>query len=135
MTEPATDTEQLADSIKEHVLNMLKMTNEINRLEEKYNDLQNELKSIATLKTGLIKEYKDSKKLLDHCLDTGQDPIQTKLSYTTDELTSFVPITSKSFNSMGFTRYLLDPLTTTSITSGGGYYTQPYVTFSGKVSL
>jgi chromosome segregation ATPase len=124
--ESTTDTEQLADSIKEHVLNMLKMSNEITRLEEKHNDLQNELKSITNLKTGLIKEYKDAKKLLDHCLENRQDPIQTKLSYTMDELKA-IPFFSTTYG----TGYALP--SATFFTTINESYIQPFVSFgSGK---
>ena len=84
--------ENLAASLAAHIMNMLEMSQQISDLEEKYVMLQSESKQTAARKSELVKEYKEAKKLLDFCIETNSDPIQTKL--TTHEDDSDIRISS-----------------------------------------
>ena len=77
---PNENKENLAASLAAHILNMLEMSQQINDLEEKYISLQSQSKATAARKTDLVREYKEAKKLLDFCIETNADPIQTKLT-------------------------------------------------------
>ena len=87
---PQENKENLAASLAAHILSMLEMSQQISELEEKYISLQSQAKTTAVRKTDLVREYKEAKKLLDFCIETNADPIQTKLTDDSDTKLSLV---------------------------------------------
>jgi predicted nucleic acid-binding Zn-ribbon protein len=78
--------EELALSLASHIQNMLDLSDEMNNLVEKENQLQTDLENLNKRKTQLRSEIRDSKKLLEFCIENRSDPIQARLSNTDQQL-------------------------------------------------
>lgn len=81
-----TDNDSLATSISAHVLGILDINTRLSALEEDYNQTSARLKDLSNHKAELIKELKEARKLLDFCLETNSDPVQARLSHTTEQM-------------------------------------------------
>ena len=82
--------DSLAASISAHVLNILDINSRLSALEEEYNQTNSRLKELSNHKTETIRELKDARKLLDFCIETNSDPIQARLSHTTEQMTAII---------------------------------------------
>jgi chromosome segregation ATPase len=88
MSEPTIDTQTLADSIAVHIKSMLELNIELTALEEQINQLQTQLNQAAVRKQELLKNRREAHKLLDYCLETNSDPMQSRLSNSDKELSN-----------------------------------------------
>lgn len=78
--------EELSESLTSHIKQLLDISDELATVTERENTLHSELTSLGKRKTQLQRELKESKKLLEFCIDTRSDPTQTRLSNNDDEL-------------------------------------------------
>lgn len=86
--------EELSDSLASHIKQMLDLSDELNNLCERENALQTEISSLGKRKLAVQRELRDSKKLLEFCIDTRSDPTQTRLSNTDKELDTLLTVNS-----------------------------------------
>lgn len=78
--------EELSESLTAHIKQLLDLSDELTAVSERENTLHGELNTLGKRKTQLQREIKESKKLLEFCIDTRSDPTQTRLSNNDDEL-------------------------------------------------
>jgi chromosome segregation ATPase len=80
------NNEELALSLTSHIQTMLDLSDELNSLVEKENQLTLELETLHKRKTQLRTEIRDGKKLLEFCIENRSDPTQVRLSNTDQQL-------------------------------------------------
>lgn len=61
---------------------------ELKEIEEKISSLNSQLSNIKLTQIALRKELADAKNILDYCIEKQIDPIQAKLSYSSEEIDS-----------------------------------------------
>lgn len=72
----------------DHVQQMIQMRTSIEQLKSRKSELMNEVNGISLELLAAEKQFKEHKKVLDHCLLTGDDPVQVRLTMNTKELRS-----------------------------------------------
>jgi hypothetical protein len=68
------------DSYNSHIANMLRIRGELAQLHEMEDSLTKDLESLRNQINSLERDYRKEKQVLNHSLDTDQDPLQVKLS-------------------------------------------------------
>ena len=104
----------LADSISAHILSIMEMNQSLTALELEEQRLNVAVRSVISQRLQVAKEIKEARKLLDYCIDTNSDPVQTQLSYTGTEISKLALDKPMS------TRQLMDHGLTV-VTSGGKF--------------
>ena len=80
------DTE--TSTLVNHVQELLKMRHNIEQLKSRKSELMNDVNNISIELLSVEKQFKEHKQVLDHCLLTGDDPVQVRLTMHTQELRS-----------------------------------------------
>ncbi len=79
-------TQSELDSLLQHVSDTWQLKRSLEQIQTQKHQLQADLNELMTQELSIKKELKESKKLIDHCLQTGEDATVTKLIKTTDDL-------------------------------------------------
>lgn len=81
-----TDTTPEVEDLSGLVAQIVQLREQIKQVEAQKQQAQEQMNACSTQLLGLKNEMKDARKLLDHCLTTGEDVTSVKLTKTVSEL-------------------------------------------------
>lgn len=78
-------TDSELDSLLQHVQDTWQLKKSLDAIQQKKHQLQSQVNDLTTQELSLKKQLKESKKLMDHCLQTGEDAVEAKMVRSTQE--------------------------------------------------
>lgn len=81
------NTDSELDSLLQHVQETWRLKRSLEDVQRQKQQLQAELNDLTTKEISIKKDLRDAKKLMDHCLQTGEDATVAKLTKNTLDMT------------------------------------------------
>lgn len=82
-------TQSELDSLLQHVSDTWQLKRSLEQIQAQKHQLQDELNQLMTQELSIKKQLRESKKIIDHCLQTGEDATATKLVKSTQDLSKW----------------------------------------------